>query len=149
MRHRIRIQPYVSPEVHRKLRAYASSRGLTDSAVAEAALAEYVDRDQVEAALVLRRVDALSQAVGKLQREQAVGAQALAYVGKFLFRLAAGSAPDAKAQAQRRYERLVIEVAEQLKAGVSLAGDVWRATLVAAPGTRPPTTAAPAVHKGR
>ena len=28
MRHRIRIQPYLSPEVHRKLRAYASNQRL-------------------------------------------------------------------------------------------------------------------------
>ena len=69
MRHRIRIQPYLSPEVHQKLRAYTSTRRLTESGVAEEALAQYLARDQVEEALVVRRLDALTQSVKGVQRE--------------------------------------------------------------------------------
>ena len=148
MRHRVRIQPYLSPEVHQKLRAYASNQRWTESAVAEKALAEYLARDQVEEALVVRRLDALTQSVKDVQREQQVLAQAVVHVAKFLFRIAAGSAPDAKAQAERRYEKLVADVAEELKAGESLTGDVRRAGSLAEPPT-PPTAAPIAPHKGR
>ena len=148
MRHRIRIQPYLSPEVHKKLRDHASSHHVTESGVAEEALVQYLARGQVEEALVVRRLDALTQSVKGVQREQEVLAQAVVHVAKFLFRLAAGSAPDAKAYAERRYEKLVAKVAEELKAGVSLTGDVRRASLFAAPPT--PRTAAPlAPQKGR
>jgi hypothetical protein len=105
MRHRIRIQPYLSPEVHQKLRTYASNQGQTESAVAEKALAEYLARDQIEEALVVRRLDVFTQSVKGVQREQEVLAQAVVHVAKFLFRIAAGSAPDAKSQAERRYEK--------------------------------------------
>ena len=93
MRHRIRIQPYLSPEVHRKLRAYASNQHVTESAVAEKALAEYLARDQVEEALVVRRMDTLTQSVKDVQREQEVLVQAVVHVAKFLFRIAAGAGP--------------------------------------------------------
>ena len=148
MRHRIRIQPYLSPEVHRKLRAYASNQRWTESAVAEKALAEYLARDQVEEALVVRRLDALTQSVKGVQRDQEVLAQTVVHLAKFLFRIAAGSAPDAKAQAERRYQKLVAKVAEEVKAGVSLTGDVRRVSSSTAPPA--PLTAAPlAPQKGR
>ena len=148
MRHRIRIQPYLSPEVHQKLRDYASSHHVTESGVAEEALVQYLGREQAEAALVVRRLDALTQSVKGVQREQEVLAQAVVHVAKFLFRLAAGSAPDAKAYAERRYEKLVAKVAEELKAGVSLTGDVRRASLF--PGRPTPRTVAPlAPQEGR
>ncbi len=148
MRHRIRIQPYLSPEVHQKLRAHASSHRMTESGVAEEALAQYLSAGQVEEALVVRRLDALTQSVKGIQREQEVLAQAVVNVAKFLFRLAAGTAPDAKAYAERRYEKLVAKVAEELKAGVSLTGDVRRASLFAVPPAL--RTAAPlAPQKGR
>ena len=148
MRHRVRIQPYLSPEVHQKLRDYASSHHVTESGVAEEALVQYLGREQAEAALVVRRLDALTQSVKGVQHEQAILAQAVVHVAKFLFRLAAGSAPDAKAYAERRYEKLVAKVAEELKDGVSLAGDVRRAGSVEAPPT-PPTAAPLAPQKGR
>lgn len=121
---------------------------MTESGVAEEALVQYLARGQVEEALVVRRLDALTQSVKGVQREQEVLAQAVVHVAKFLFRLAAGSATDAKAYAERRYEKLVAKVAEELKAGVSLTGDVRRASLFAGPPT--PRTAAPiAPQKGR
>lgn len=137
MRHRVRIQPYLSPEIHRKLRAVANDQRLTESGVVQAALAQHLGGREPEPALVVRRLDALTASVQAVQHEQEVLAQAVVYVAKFLFRLAAGSAPDAKAQAERRYEKLVIEVAEQLKTGGSLTGDVRRASPVMAPPSPP------------
>jgi hypothetical protein len=54
MRYRVRIQPYISPELYRKLRAHSAVRNVTDSAVAEEALSKYLESDAVEEALMLR-----------------------------------------------------------------------------------------------
>jgi hypothetical protein len=45
MRHRVRIQPYVSPDIHQRLRTYGAAQGLTESAIAEGAFGEYLARD--------------------------------------------------------------------------------------------------------
>jgi hypothetical protein len=94
------------------------------------------------------QTEGLTLAVKDVQREQEVLAQAVVHVAKFLFRIAAGSAPDAKAQAERRYEKLVAKVAEELKAGGSLTGDVRRAGSLATPPA-PPTAAPLTPQKGR
>jgi hypothetical protein len=61
MRRRIRIQPYVSPEIHRKLRAYSAANDLTDSAVAQAALGDFLEPDGVDEGLIMRRLDGIAQ----------------------------------------------------------------------------------------
>ena len=48
MRERIRIQPYLSRDLRRKLRNWASAQNVTESAVTEAALAEYLDDGRVD-----------------------------------------------------------------------------------------------------
>jgi hypothetical protein len=69
MRHPIRIQPYLSPDLHKKLSAYTAARSLTVSAVISAALGEYLERDEVEDAVIVRRLDGVTQVVGQLKRE--------------------------------------------------------------------------------
>jgi len=68
MRHRIRIQSYISPEADRKFRALATARRLTGSAVADTAISQYCDDGRVKEALVVRRLDALAQAVNLEER---------------------------------------------------------------------------------
>ena len=51
MRHRIRIQPYISTDLHRKLRAHALAQAVTDSAVTEAALRDYLEHGNVSNAV--------------------------------------------------------------------------------------------------
>jgi predicted transcriptional regulator len=69
MRHAIRIQPYLARDLFQKLRAYAAARSLTVSAVINAALAEYLERDEVDDALVVRRLNDVSHGLGKLTRD--------------------------------------------------------------------------------
>ena len=94
MRHRIRIQPYISPEVHQKVRAYAAARTLTESAVTEAALSEYCERDQIESSLVERRLDAVVHAIAQVQHDVNVVAQALAVFARYSFSDAPIPTPD-------------------------------------------------------
>ena len=133
MRYRVRIQPYVAPEVQRKLRSYAKTRGLTESAVTEAALVEYLDRDQVEQPLVVRRLDTIGGAVDHIKRDLDVTAQALSFLARFAFLFAPDLTSDqalraeAKERCDTRYAQLVARVAGDLQAGVTLTGDVRRA----------------------
>ena len=69
MRHAIRIQPYLSRDLFQKLRAYAAARSLTVSAVVAEALGEYLERDEVEDALLVRRLDGVTHAVEQLGRD--------------------------------------------------------------------------------
>lgn len=78
MRHRDRIQPYITPEVHRKLTAYSVTEELTESAVVEAALQQYLDRDRVQEPLVLRRLDGLAHSVARIEEDLQVLAWAFA-----------------------------------------------------------------------
>ena len=92
MRHRIRIQPYVTPEIHRKLRAYSAANDLTDSAVAEAALGDFLEPDGVDEALIMRRLDGVAQVLAQLQHDLAVVSQAVADLARTPFTAAASDA---------------------------------------------------------
>jgi predicted transcriptional regulator len=141
MRYRVRIQPYVAPEVQRKLRSYAGSRGLTESAVTEAALVDYVDRDQAEQALVVRRLDAMGQAVGEVRRDMNVLLQALRFLVRFTFYIVPEEPKDPKARAAASqksddlYARFVTTIAAELRRGPSLVSDILGGGAPATPVT--------------
>jgi len=126
MRHAIRIQPYLSHDLFRKLRAYTAARSLTVSAVVADALGEYLERDEVEDALLVRRLDVLSEAVEQLRRDLdtlAVG------FGRFV-RYSFFSAPlevDDKVlnRAEALYRDFLSKVGEQLRAGVRFGRQVF------------------------
>ena len=136
MRHAIRIQPYLSQDQFRKLRAYAAARSLTVSAVVADALGEYLERDEVEDAVIVRRLDSLNDAVELLRRD--VDTLAVGF-GRFV-RYSFYSAPltvDDKVikRAEVLYRDFLGKVAEQFRAGV-------RFTLQVFPTHRPGTSAA-------
>jgi hypothetical protein len=126
MRHAIRIQPYLSADLFRKLRAYSAARSLTVSAVVADALGEYLDRDEVEDALLVRRLDGVIHVVEQLRRD--VDTLAAGF-GRFV-RYSFFSAPQmADSEVVRRAEALYRDflgkVAEQLRAGVSFTRQVF------------------------
>lgn len=136
MRHAIRIQPYLSQDLFRKLRAYAAARSLTVSAIVADALGEYLERDEVEDAVIVRRLDSLTEAVELLRRD--VDTLAVGF-GRFV-RYSFFSAPlavDDKAvkRAEELYRDFLGKVGEQFRAGV-------RFTLQVFPSRQPvPSTA--------
>jgi hypothetical protein len=139
MRNRIRIQPYVSPEVRRKLGAYARNESVTESAVVESALLEFLERDQVESALVLRRLDLVGRAMEELRRDLDVAAQAVAVLARFVFFVVPPEPPpDATLRLDKLYGVFIATLARRLQAGTSLAGEVRRASVATPPadGTR-------------
>jgi hypothetical protein len=135
MRNRIRIQPYVSHEVRRKLGAYARNEGVTESGIVESALNEFLERDNAETALVVRRLDAFGRAVEEMRRDLDVAAHAVAVLARFVFFVVP---PEPPPDANRRLDKLhglfIATLARRLQSGISLAGEVRRAgTPVAAP----------------
>jgi predicted transcriptional regulator len=135
MRHKSRFQPYVSPEVHRKVQVYAAARGLTESAVANAALSEYVERDQFERSLVERRLDLVVETNGQVLEQLNALAEAFAVHAKYSFRTA--PPPQDPAALQRSdgiYAEFLTTVARRVQAGRNLSRELRRrVTATAAP----------------
>jgi len=137
MRHGIRIQPYVSPDLFRQLRAYAAARDLTVSAVIGAALGEYLERDEVEDALIVRRLDGVTHAVGQLQRDVETLAVGFGRFVRFAF-FSAPAAADGSVvrRAETLYGAFLDQVREQLREGVRFTRQVFppQRSSAAAPG---------------
>ena len=128
MRYRVRIQPYVSPEVHRKLRAYSAVHDLTDSAVAEAALTEYLGRAGIEEALVLRRLGTVTEAVGRLQLDVDALSQTVAALARYALASAPTELPPgAGRKAHQLFTQVLAQAAKEMDSGVRLAGLLDRA----------------------
>jgi hypothetical protein len=69
MRRNVRIQPYVSREVRERVRAHTTAHRLSESAVVDEALTEYLEREAPEPGLIAGRLDALAAKVDRLQEE--------------------------------------------------------------------------------
>ena len=126
MRHAIRVQPYLSRDLFQKLRAYAAARSQTVSAVIAAALAEYLERDEVEDALIVRRLDDVTHAVARLTHDLetlAVGLGTFAWYS-FLRAPAAGDATVVR-RAETEYSEFLKQVARQLREGIRFTKQVF------------------------
>jgi hypothetical protein len=126
MRHAIRIQPYLSQDLFRKLRAYAAARSLTVSAVVADALGEYLERDELEDAVIVRRLDSLTEAVELLRRD--VDTLAVGF-GRFV-RYSFFSAPlevndKVIKRAEALYRDFLAKVGEQFRAGARFTHQVF------------------------
>jgi hypothetical protein len=128
MRHRIRIQPYISRALHRKLRAHSAANNLTDSAVAEEALSKYLESDAIEDALVLRRLAGVDGAVARLQHDIDVLSQTVATLARYT--LAATTVevtPASGRRAHQLFTQILAQAAKEIDGGVRLAGLLDRA----------------------
>lgn len=127
MRHAIRIQPYLSRDLFQKLRAYAAARSLTVSAVVAEALGEYLERDDVEDALLVRRLDGLTHAVEQLGRDLNTLAVGFGRFVRYSFFSAPPAADDKVVKrAEALYRDFLAKVGEQLRAGGTFTRQVLR-----------------------
>ena len=140
MRNRLRIQPYVSPEVRRKLGAYSAVQGVTESAVVDAALREYLEGDGVDEALVVRRLDGVAQAVANVQNELDVLAWGFARFVRFSFLVARAPTAEAIKQMEALYGSFLTQVSGDAASGVTFAGAVRRAFAAQAARPVPPSS---------
>ncbi len=126
MRHAIRIQPYLSSDLFRKVRAYAAARSLTVSAVVADALGEYLERDEVEDALLVRRLDGVTHAVEQLRRDVDTLAVGFGRFVRYSFFSAPATADSKVVQrAEALYGDFLARVGEQLRAGLSFTRQVF------------------------
>ena len=144
MRQRVRIQPYLSRAEHRRLRAYAAARNLSESALVEAALVDYFEKDATQQPVVLRRLEALAQATGHLRRDVNMLSEALSVFARFTFLAMPDPAAGAQSRANQLYEMFVNRVSRQLATGARFLSEVRPA-----PAKPPATSPGPAPGDGR
>jgi hypothetical protein len=124
MRHRVRIQPYVPRDLQRKLRTFAAAQNITESAVTEAALAEYLEDGRADEDLISRRLDLLSQAVARLQNDFDLLSDAF---GRYVRHVFLAALYTSGTDADARYETFLHGVLDQSGVGGRFSSDVRRA----------------------
>lgn len=125
-----RLNVYFDPALSGKLDALAARRKVSKSQIVEAALAAFLSpdgADQREAAIV-RRLDRLTRAVERLERDQSIGNEAMALFVKFWL-TTTPSLPDemreaAQALGKERYDGFVEALGRRLAKGKTLAKEI-------------------------
>lgn len=125
-----RLNVYFNPALSAELEALAARRKVSKSQIVEAALAAFLSpdgADQREAAIV-RRLDRLTRAVERLERDQSIGNEAIALFIKFWL-TTTPPVPDAmrkaaQASGKERYEGFVETLGRRLAKGRTLAKEV-------------------------
>ena len=136
MRQRVRIQPYISRDLQKRVRAWAAAKNLTESAVAEAALSEYFDDARADDDLISLRLDLVSQAVARLQNDVDVLSDAF---GRYVRHVFLGMLYKSGADAEAKYEGFLGGILDPSGVGGRFISDVRRARF--RPPSRPETTA--------
>jgi hypothetical protein len=122
-----RIQPYIAREVRQRLARHCAGLGLTESAVVNEALTQYLDGTS-DATLWMRRQDLLDRRVQRLARDVDILSQT---VGVFLRIWFAHTPPLAKEarhaasqSGEQRYRLLLDRVGEQFTEGKRFIDDL-------------------------
>ena len=125
-----RLNVYFDPALSGELEALAARRKVSKSQIVEAALAAFLSpdgADQREAAIV-RRLDRLTRAVERLERDQSIGNEAMALFVKFWLTttppLPEEMREAAQASGKERYEGFVEALGRRLAKGKTLAKEV-------------------------
>ena len=134
-----RLNIYFDPRLGPELSALAARRRVSKSAIVEIALASFLSpdaADQREAAIV-RRLDRLTRAIERLERDQSIGTEALALFVRFWL-TTTPPLPDtardaAQATGRARYESFVEALGRRLAKGTTLTREVSHDVGAAAP----------------
>jgi hypothetical protein len=126
---RVRLQPYVPPELAERLSAFCAATSATESGAVQAALGQYLDQTG-DMTLLLRRLDRLGRAGERTQRDLELLSQAFAFWLRLWFASVPNLAQDAKASAritaENRYKHFVEHLAEQFAGGKRFLDDLPR-----------------------
>ncbi len=125
-----RLNCYFDAALLKRLDELAARRGLSKSAIVEAALTSFLSpdaADQREAAIT-RRLDKMMRAIERLERDVAIGNEAQAlYIRAWLTAtppLPVGAQAAAQAKARERYDGFVEALGRRLAKGQSFAKEV-------------------------
>jgi hypothetical protein len=132
VRGRVRIQPYILAELGERVDDVCASRGVTESAIVEAALRQYLDGTS-DKTLLLRRLDRLGRAVERDHRDLEILTETFAVFMRLWFAHTPTIPEDAKQAArmtaEARYRQFVKHVAEQFSGGRRFLDDLPREDL--------------------
>jgi len=121
IRRRKNIHPYISDEILKRFKKYCSSMNLTESSVVEAALQKYFDADSKDFPLLLKRLDRLQRALGRIERDLSMLAEAFSVFVQLWFahtpKIDEDEKDASKRQAGDRYNQFVDFVASKLTSG--------------------------------
>lgn len=127
---RTRMNVYFPPELLRQIADLADRKGLSRSAIVEAAVASFLSpdgADRREAAFV-RRLDRLSRQVERLERNVGISTETLALFVRFWLTITPPLPSDAQASAQakgrERYEGFIDALGWRLAQGKSLLQEI-------------------------
>ncbi|MEM8821361.1 MAG: CopG family transcriptional regulator [Pseudomonadota bacterium] len=125
-----RLNVYFDPALSGELEALAARRKVSKSQIVEAALAAFLSpdgADQREAAIV-RRLDRLTRAVERLERDQSIGNEAMALFVKFWLTttppLPEEMREAAQASGKERYDGFVDALGRRLAKGKTLTKEI-------------------------
>jgi hypothetical protein len=110
---RVRLQPYVPPELAQRLSAFCTASRASESAVVQAALGQYLDQTG-DTTLLLRRLDRLGRAAARTQRDLELLSQAFALWLRLWFLQHPSMLHDAKPLARTNAETFYRQFVERL-----------------------------------
>ena len=129
-----RLNVYFDPTLTTELESLAARRKVSKSVVIEAALASYLspDGDDQREAAIARRLDRLTRAVERLERDLTISTETLALFVKFWL-TTTPPLPDtmreaAQAKGRERYEGFVEALGRRLAKGSTLTKEVSEET---------------------
>jgi hypothetical protein len=129
MRNRVRIQPYISPDLRKRLQAYSAAQDVTESAIAEAALVKYLEPDRSDEALIVRRLDSVAQVLGRVEERLEIVAETVGQFILFAFKLAPEKVPSASTRTDGLVRNLLVSVSRAVGTGTTFLAAVRRARL--------------------
>jgi hypothetical protein len=131
---RCQIHPRVSLKLARRLKAFCAAKATTETAVTEAALAQYLDQTS-DHTVLMRRLDAISRQLTRASRDNNMLAEAFATFVHIWYAYTPELPDEAKGRAQRqaarRFEVFVQRVAQRLGNGRPFLDDLVRDDLFA------------------
>ena len=127
---KVRLNAYFDPDLFDRLEAMATSRRVPRTHIVEAALASFLtpdDADQREAAIT-RRLDRMTRAIERLERDQEIAGEALALFIRFWLTTTPPVHDDlreaAQAKGKERYSGFVETLGRRLAKGTTMAKEV-------------------------
>ena len=127
---RTRMNVYFPPELLRQIADLADRKGLSRSAIVEAAVASFLSPDGADRreAAFARRLDRLSRQVERLERNVGISTETLALFIRFWLTITPPLPSDAQASAQvtgrERYEGFIETLGRRLAKGQSLLQEI-------------------------
>lgn len=129
-RKKVQISAYLDPEVMDMLADYAARRELSQSLVAEAAIASFLspDADERREAAVVKRLDQIDRRLTRLERDLDISVETLAVFVRFWLAttpaLPEPAAQAARSKAGERYDAFITALGRRLAKGPKLGQEI-------------------------